>query len=136
MSETDVKPPVRPAALLALAAVWAAAGGWAFSGPWRDIVHIVWTQPEMSHIYLVLPIVGWLIWMRRDKLNVDSFAPSAVGPILIGVGWAVSHYGFHHAIQSFYHVGAVMGAVGCIASILGHRVLIQLWPAVLVLALL
>ena len=105
----------------------------ASSGAWSDIYHIATADEEASHILLVPFVAAALIWVRKDQLRDIDPAPSAVGPILIAIGWAASHFGFHHAIQSFWHGGALLIAVGAILTFLGHRVLFQLLPVALLL---
>src|ERR1043166_7067366 len=42
-----------------------------------------------SHGYLIPPIVGYLIWQRRDKLKAVTPAPSIFGLVLVIVSTVV-----------------------------------------------
>ncbi|MAE59831.1 MAG: hypothetical protein CMJ49_00585 [Planctomycetaceae bacterium] len=64
---------------------------------WRDIFEIARKDPEYSHIFLVLPVVAWLVWVRRRRLRLSRPGPSWLGPIMAMCGWALMSYGFFHA---------------------------------------
>jgi exosortase len=66
---------------------------------------------------------------------VSAPASSLIGPILVAAGWALSHWGFQRAHQAPFQFGALLAAVGCVATALGPRVLMAVWPAVLVLVM-
>ncbi len=110
------------ASLLLLAAVAASLGAW------TDIYQIATTDEEASHILLVPIVAGALVWVRREQLRALIPSTSVLGPVFIVAGWAISHVGFHHAIQSFWHGGAVLVAAGAILTFLGPRVLLGLLP--------
>lgn len=103
---------------------------------WMDILHIALRDEEASHIFLVPLVAAWLVWVRRARLRLCQPRGTFIGPILIAVGWAVSYWGFRHAIQSFWHGGAVMVVVGCLLSVLGSDVLMRFLPAFAVLVFL
>jgi exosortase len=91
---------------------------------------------ESSHIWLVLPIAGWLAWIRRGRFRRCKPSGLLLGPAIILIGGAVYLYGGIYIIQAPFHAGAVLVIVGCIISVLGKDVLFQLLPAVLILGFL
>lgn len=109
------------------------AGVIATRGAWEDILHIALRDEESSHIWLVPLLAGWLAWIRRKELAAVRPSTSFWGPVLVAIGWAVSHWGFYGARQSPWHFGALLVAIGCLATILGSRMLLVVWPAILVL---
>ena len=111
-----------------------AAGIFATRGAWEDIARIAARDEEASHIWFVPLLAGWLAWVGRKALTTAQPATSLFGPLLVGIGWALSHYGFYHAKDSPWHFGALLVVIGCIATVTGFRVLRAIWPAVLVLA--
>jgi exosortase len=100
---------------------------------WADILHIARTDEESSHIFLVPLIAAWLIWVRRGRLRLCQPRGMWVGPILVAVGWGISTLGFYHAIQSFWHGGAVLVVIGCLLAGTGTDVLFRFFPAFIVL---
>lgn len=119
---------------LVTAALFLIAGILATLGAWEDICRIAIHDEESSHIALVPLLAIWLAWVRRDSIRQTAPASSLLGPLLVAVGWYISHWGFYGAKQSPWHFGAVIVVIGCLATILGTRVLLTLWPAILVLA--
>lgn len=124
-----------PARLLALVvlislSVWS---GWA---QWADIFTIAWRDEEASHILLVIPIVLWLIWVRRIRFRRSPPRFSWTGAVLIASGWAVSYISFQNAFQAGWHGGAVLMMLGAVTTVVGTQVLANFAPAVALLAML
>ena len=123
---------------------WTPWRGWAALGlmtlgvlatldAWTDIFHIAMGDEEASQIFLVLPIVAWLVWVRRSRLRYCQFGASFVGPIFLALGWAASIWGYRHSVQALWHLGAILVVVGCLLSVLGRDVLFKFLPAFAVL---
>lgn len=100
---------------------------------WADIVRIAIGDEEASHILLVPIVAGWLFWVRRGRLRLVTMRGQYVGPILVAISWAMSYYGYHNSMQSVWHAGAVLCAVGAIISVLGVDLLLRFFPVFLVL---
>jgi len=118
------------AGLLALIGLLITIDGWA------DIFHIAWVDEESSHIFLVLPICAWLIWVRRLRLRYCQVKPSYVGVAIIALGWAMSSFGYRNAVQALFHGGSVLVVVGCVITVLGRDLLLRFLPAFFVLVFL
>jgi exosortase len=103
---------------------------------WADIYQIAVKDEEASHIFLVPLVMGWLIWVRRGRFRHCQPRGTFVGPALVALGWAVSTWGYHHAVQSLWHGGAVLVVVGCVLAALGWDVLVRFLPAFVLLAFL
>ena len=103
---------------------------------WADIFRIASRDEESSHIFLVPIVAGWLFWVRRRRLRHFSPTQSYLGPLLVLVGWVLHSTGDTYLIQSFFHGGAVLMAVGCLVTVLGWRLLVQFFPAFLTLVFL
>lgn len=53
----------------------------------RDALHLVtiwWTSSTFTHCLLILPVLGWLVWLRRPELA--KLSPGAWWPGLIWLG--------------------------------------------------
>lgn len=107
-------------ALLGVAATWEA---------WADIFRYAWRDEEYSHIFIVPAVAAWMVWVRRSRLRHCRPSGTILGPILAGIGWWMSWYGFNHAVQVFWHAGAALVVIGCILSVLGKNVLFRFFPA-------
>jgi len=58
---------------------------------------------------------------------------SIIGVMLVAIGWAMTSYGFYHAVQALWHAGAVVVVLGCMLSVLGKNVIFRFFPAMAVL---
>lgn len=62
---------------------------------WQDaakMAQIWWTSSTFTHCLFIMPIVGWLIWQRRDelwRLTPRPFAPGLALVALGALGWLV-----------------------------------------------
>ncbi|HSV14196.1 MAG TPA: exosortase/archaeosortase family protein [Tepidisphaeraceae bacterium] len=119
------------------AATVMAAIGVAVTWPaWANIYHIASRDEESSHVFLVPVVALWMLWARRVRFRYCKPTGTILGPILVGVGWAISSFGFYHGIQSFWHGGAVIVVLGCIVAVLGKHAILRFLPVVAVLAFL
>jgi exosortase len=103
---------------------------------WQDIYLIAKGDEEESHIFLVPLVAIYLVWVRRTRLRHCTPSFRAIGPLIVAAGWIISMIGFYRGIQSFWHGGAVLVAIGCALSILGKNVLFRFFPAIAVLVFL
>jgi exosortase len=101
---------------------------------WLDIALIGRHDPEQSQILLALPAFALLLYFRRDALRMVPLRSSVFGLLTAGLGWGLSWYGYNHAVQSFWHLGAVLMAVGAAWSVLGDRAMLVALPALVALA--
>ena len=110
------------------------AGIWVTQDAWLDIYTIAQRDEEASHIFLVPIVFGWLVWVRRGRFRNCRPVGNLVGPVLVAVGWAMSSMGYHQAIQSFWHGGALLTTIGCLVTVVGVEVIWRFLPAFAVLA--
>jgi exosortase len=103
---------------------------------WADMARIAWRDEESSHVLLVPVAIAWLVWVRRARFRQCRPQRSMLGAILVGLGWFFWSVGYHSDIQSFWHGGAVMMAVGCFLVVAGRDIFFRFMPAFLVLVFL
>ena len=92
---------------------------------WRDAFDMaqVWMESATyNHCALILPIIGWLVWQRRDELS--QLAPSAWTPALLVVGagalgWLLGEAG---SVALARHAGLVLMLQGTVIACLGKAV--------------
>ncbi len=121
---------------LVLVAVLLAAAVFAGLEQWSDILMIASKDEEASHIFLVIPIAVWLVWIRRVRLRRCPPRSSWVGVLIMLAGYLLTSYSYTNAFQAGWHGGAVLMAVGALISIVGTQVAANFFPAVAILALL
>lgn len=89
----------------------------------RDALHLVaqWNNSTFTHCWLILPIIGWLVWIRREELA--KLAPHAWAPGLlwIAAGAFVWLLGDAASIALFRHAGLVLMLQGLVPTLLGPQ---------------
>lgn len=135
MRHTIDNPPsaIRPGRVLAAVALIALAVVAAYRA-WLDMALIGWEDPEQSQVMLALPAVLLLLLSRRDRLSRVTQRSSVLGVLCVAAGMAMSWFGYTHAVQSVWHLGAVLMVVGAAWSVFGSRAVLIALPAVLAMA--
>lgn len=119
-----------------LAVLLLAAAIYAGLEQWRDIYMIASKDEESSHIFLVIPIAVWLIWIRRVRFRRCPPRPGWAGLLLILAGYILTSYSYSNAFQAGWHGGAVLMAVGAVIAVVGMQVAANFMPAVALMVLL
>src|SRR5439155_17301472 len=63
---------------------------------WYEIFQYARHDEEASHIFIVLPVAAWMIWVRRMRVRHCRPSGTIIGPLIIAFGWWLSSYGFNH----------------------------------------
>ena len=74
--------------------------------------------------------------MRRGRFRYCLPRPTFLGPLCVALGWLISTWGYYHAVQSFWHGGAVLIVIGALLSVVGRDLLLRFAPAFAVLVFL
>ncbi|OWK32194.1 exosortase A [Sphingomonas mucosissima] len=87
-----------------------------------DLTHLWWTSTTYGHCLFILPVVAWLIWIRRHELA--GLTPAAWWPGLVVVaagcfGWLL---GEAAGVAGARHFGVVIAMQGAVVTILGPHV--------------
>ena len=116
------QPRVRwPAALATLVGTWAALL-LLFSRDVGDLAYIYWNSTTFGHCLFVPPIIGWLVWQRREGLSQLSLEGWWPGLGAVAAGAACWFLGDIAAIAFGRHLGLVLLLQGTILAILGPQV--------------
>ncbi len=117
-----------PAALIRSGgALWAGAGlailllGFAY---WDSLVYLVqqWTDDDnYSYGFFIPLIVGYLIWLRRDRIVAAGIAPSWWGAALVGLGAALYVVGELATLMVVLHASFWLALLGLVLAVLGPR---------------
>lgn len=105
--------------LLALGIVMAGLLG-LFARDAGDMAAIWWTSSTYEHCLVILPIIGWLVWQRRDALAwIEPRAwPLPLIWVAIGaLGWLIGEAG---GVALARHLGLVLMLQGAVAVMLGR----------------
>lgn len=87
-----------------------------------DLVRMWWTSTTYGHCLFILPVVGWLVWIRRRELGAMN--PAAWWPGLAvvaagGFGWLL---GEAAGVAGARHFGVLIVLQGSVVAILGPHV--------------
>ena len=78
------------------------AMGTIFFGTFREMVEIWWRSDTFNHAFLIFPIAGYLIWLRREELRQVTPTPFLWGLLPLAAGallWLVGSAAFVLVIQ-------------------------------------
>ncbi|MBC7985278.1 MAG: exosortase A, partial [Sphingomonadaceae bacterium] len=87
-----------------------------------DMARIWWDTSTFSHCLLIVPIIGWLVWQRRELLACLTPATSRFGLVIIASGafaWLLGEAG---GVATFRHLGLVVMLQGAVVATLGTAV--------------
>lgn len=96
---------------------------------WVDIWATAVRHGEIGHFLLVPVVVAWLAWVRRERLRVTEPVGTWLGPVVVGVSWALASVGEALAVKVLTHVGAIGIMVGCLLAVVGWDVVRRFLPA-------
>lgn len=121
-----------------LAACLLAAAIFAGLEQWKDILMIASKDEEASHIFLVIPIAVWLVWIRRIRFRRCPPKASWVGALMVVAGYVLAavSYKSEFQFQAGWHAGAVLMAVGAVVTVVGTQVVAKFFPAIAIMVLL
>lgn len=103
---------------------------------WADMLTIGFKDEESSHVLLVPLVVAWLVWVRRGRLRSCQPTGRWPGTLLLALGWFLWSFGYRQQVQSFWHSGAVLMAIGGLLTVTGKDLLVKFLPAFVVLVFL
>lgn len=90
---------------------------------WQNVLDLALRSSEYSHILLVLPVVGLLLWLRRESLATVVPRYSMWGVALAALGVGMDFAGFATQIDLLKDLGMVVLLVAAVVAVAGWR-----WP--------
>jgi exosortase A len=91
----------------------------------RDVADLAdqwWNSSTFSHCLLLIPVIGWLVWLRRDELAKLTPTGWWPGLIWLGGGALVWLVGDAVSVDLFRQIALIIMLQGCVAAILGPQV--------------
>src|SRR6476660_8552941 len=88
---------------------------------WQELYMLAARDEEASHIFLVIPVSLYMIWVRRMRLRHCRPSGTIIGPLMVLGGWLLSSYGFNYGKTYFYDIGSLIVVLGCMFSVLGKQ---------------
>lgn len=91
----------------------------------RDALHLAsiwWNSSTFNHCLLILPILGWLVWLRGGELG--KLTPQAWAPGLLWIAAGASAWllGEAAGLAIARQTGLVLMLQGCVPALLGPQV--------------
>jgi exosortase len=120
--------PHAPLALVALCLLWAY---------WPTLLEMSFTwyaNPQYQHGFLVPVFAGFLLYVRREKLDVAAIRPSLWGVALIAAGLGLRLYGTYAYFVSLDAISFLPVVAGLVLLLGGKAGWRWAWPAVAFLA--
>ena len=120
--------PHAPLAVLAVCLLWS------YWPTLLDMSFTWYSNPQYQHGFLVPVFSGFLLYMRRGKLDVASMKPSLWGLVLVAVGLGMRLYGTYSYFISLDAISILPVIAGFVLLIGGSSAWRWAWPAVFFLA--
>lgn len=88
-----------------------------------DALHLAaqWNKSTFAHCWLIPPIIGWLLWIRRSALAELTPQAWAPGLLWIAAGALVWLLGDAASIALFRHTGLILMLQGLVPTLLGPQ---------------
>lgn len=90
---------------------------------WQNVFDLALRSAEYSHFLLVLPVVGLLLWQRRERLATVRPRYSKWGVALAVLGIGMDFTGFATQIDLLKDVGMVVILMAAVVAVAGWQ-----WP--------
>lgn len=90
-----------------------------FGRPLTEAFSIGIRDQEQSHILLAPLVAAWLVWLRRSRLKLVKWRPSALGTLVVLVGLATTWIGYASDVHSAWYLGAGLSLIGMLMSAVG-----------------
>ncbi len=87
-----------------------------------DMATIWWTDATFGHCLLVMPVIGWLVWLRWPDLRQLTPRPWAAALWVVVVGGLFWLLGSAASVAVARHLGLVVMLQGLVAALLGKAV--------------
>jgi exosortase A len=87
-----------------------------------DLATLYWTNTTFGHCLFIAPVVGWLVWIRRNELvqlTPQAWAPGLLLVAAGGLSWLLGDAG---GVSFARHLGLVMMLQGAVVATLGPNV--------------
>ncbi len=114
---------------LVMALLMVAVGVAATFNAWVNLFNTTAARGDMRHLWLLPLVIVWLIWVRRQRMQMCQPGGTWIGPLLLIGGWLVSILGQRVGVEVLWHAGAVVVVMGCVTSVLGYQLFRAFLPA-------
>lgn len=121
MTGTDDSMAAWRRALRGLALLWVLL----FAALYRDVLHLVdlwWNSSTFSHCLLLVPVIGWLVWLRRFELAKLTPRPWWPGLLWMAGGSFVWLVGDAASVAMLRQIGLILLLQGTVPTLLGPQV--------------
>lgn len=101
---------------------------------WSDVPILIneWNSDDYSHCYLILPIVGYLVWTDRDRIARTIGGGPLLGILFSLVATALFYMGRFGSLKFFVYLSMWLSLCGMALLFLGSKSIRSLWMPMLV----
>lgn len=101
---------------------------------WGDfpVLFNEWGQEDYSHCFLVMPVVGYLVWTERARIKRSSGGGVGLGLLVCTVALSLFYIGRFGSLKFFAYMAMWLTVCGAALLALGNRSVRALWMPMLV----
>lgn len=99
----------------------------------EDIYVFAIGQTDNGYILCAPLVAGYLLWLRRSRLQFVRYRPNLWGPLIVALGLWMSDWGDQVGIQFAWHSGVLVALFGCVYGMTGWEVVRQFAPVLIAL---
>ena len=103
---------------------------------WVDVWRTAIYHHDSRYLLLVLPVAGWIVWVRRERWRFCVPSQSLVGPSLTLCGAVLFLLGRGGLYPLVWHGGGLLMVFGAMLSVVAPRILLLFGPSFGILLLL
>jgi exosortase len=119
--------------LLGSLGLLAVAFMWAYWPTFGQLIRLWTDQADYSHGFLVIPLAGFFLWLRRDRRPSTARPAVAAGLACLGLSLLVRTVGLRYAFDSLDGYSLILWVTGAVLLVGGWAYVVWALPALLFL---
>lgn len=117
---------MRPRALIPLSLLVLSSFILAYYPVWQGLVSVWSSSDDYSHGFFIIPIIGYIVWQKRDRLAELPARTSRIGFFLLCCSLVVYMLSYYAEVRTLSSLSIISTLVGCILFLFGPAIVREL----------